>query len=84
MTEAKETGKICGVSKRQVLRLKSKHDSDHVDETGIQNERSQKFRKIWEDLGSSSANLIKQHSPDYSWPLSETTARNPHFGKNSH
>ena len=38
---AKETGKICGVSKRQVLRLKSKHDSDHVDETGIEREISE-------------------------------------------
>ena len=28
------------------------------------NERSQKFRKIWEDHGSSSTTLIKQHSPD--------------------
>ena len=38
---AKETGKICGVSKRQVLHLKSKHDSDHVDETGIEREISE-------------------------------------------
>ena len=37
---AKETGKICGASKRQVLSLKSKHDSDHVDETGIEREIS--------------------------------------------
>ena len=40
---AKETGKICGVSKRQVLHLKSKPDSDYVDEleTGIEREISE-------------------------------------------
>ena len=38
---ANETGKICGVSKRQVLRLKSKHDADHVDKTGIEREISE-------------------------------------------
>ena len=48
-SRAKETGKICGVSKTQVLRLKSKHDSHHVDETGIEREISEKFREIWED-----------------------------------
>ena len=62
-SRAKETGKICGVSKTQVLRLKSKHDSHHVDETGM-NARSQKFRKIWADHGSRSTTLIKQRSPD--------------------
>ena len=40
-SRAKETGKICGVSKTQVLRLKSKHDSHHVDETGIEREISE-------------------------------------------
>ena len=63
-SRAKETGKICGVSKTQVLRLKRKHDSHHVDETGIEREISE-VSKIWEDHGSSSTTLIKQRSPDY-------------------
>ena len=40
-SRAKETGKICRVSKTQVPRLKSKHDSHHVDETGIEREISE-------------------------------------------
>ena len=40
-SRAKETGKICGVSKMQVLRLKSKHAPHHVDETGIEREISE-------------------------------------------
>ena len=40
-SRAKETGKICGMSKTQVIRLKSKHDSHHMDETGIEREISE-------------------------------------------
>ena len=40
-SRAKETGKIYGVPKMQVLHLKSKHDSHHVDETGIECEISE-------------------------------------------
>ena len=82
---AKETGKICGVSKRQVLQFKSKHDSDHVGETGIEREISE----VSKHMGRSQ---IEPNDFDetalsqliFGYYLSETTARNPHFGKGSH